>query len=77
MKDSKKWLQRLKARRDGSLRVIDRTEVPEGKCSQCGKTDELRPYGPGYSWVCFDCAMKDEPGAAQRMREIVFGETTH
>lgn len=23
----------------------------------CGKTTELRPYGPGGNPVCFDCAM--------------------
>jgi hypothetical protein len=26
-------------------------------CHYCGPTDrELRPYGPGGSWVCFPCA---------------------
>ena len=26
-------------------------------CHYCGKTKELRPYGPRGSMVCFDCAM--------------------
>lgn len=25
-------------------------------CSYCGEGDDLRPYGPGGSWVCFLCA---------------------
>lgn len=30
-------------------------------CVHCGTTtEELRPYGPGGSWVCFRCAMKPE-----------------
>ena len=32
----------------------------DGVCSDCGKTDELRPYGKDGAWVCFDCMMKDE-----------------
>lgn len=27
-------------------------------CHYCGTTEkDLRPYGPGGSWVCFPCAM--------------------
>lgn len=29
----------------------------EPKCHYCGNAEkELRPYGPGGSWVCFPCA---------------------
>ena len=27
------------------------------KCFYCQKTNDLRPYGPNGSMVCFDCAM--------------------
>lgn len=28
-------------------------------CHYCGTAEkELRPYGPGGSWVCFPCAME-------------------
>ena len=27
------------------------------KCHYCGKTDDLRPYGPRGAMVCFCCAM--------------------
>ena len=30
------------------------------KCTICNKEDELRPYGPNGSMICFDCAMKPE-----------------
>jgi len=26
------------------------------KCSLCGSDDEVRPYGPIGSMICFDCA---------------------
>lgn len=30
-------------------------------CYLCSSpTEELRPYGPNGSWVCFSCAMKPE-----------------
>ena len=30
-------------------------------CHYCGTTDgEMRPYGPGGSWLCFSC-MKADP----------------
>lgn len=42
--------------------------IPETKgdvCEQCKKictdADDLRPYGPGGTDICFDCAMKGEP----------------
>ncbi|GAA1138718.1 hypothetical protein [Nocardioides aquiterrae] len=33
-------------------------ENAEHACHYCGTTekDDLRPYGPGGSWVCFPCA---------------------
>lgn len=77
MKDSKAWLKKLRVKQDGTIGIIDRRAVPEGKCSMCGKSDELRPYGPNYSWVCFDCAMKDEKGAEERCRKVMFGDETH
>lgn len=34
-----------------------------GVCTDCGKKDELRPYGKNGAMVCFDCGMKDEQNA--------------
>ena len=48
--------------RDGVF--IAEEEKPQ-QCDGCGRTEELRPYGPGGSVVCFDCAMKD-PKTAER-----------
>jgi len=33
-------------------------EKPQ-QCDDCGKVAELRPYGPGGSCICVDCAYKD------------------
>jgi hypothetical protein len=37
-----------------------------GKCQDCGTIAELRPYGKGGKFVCFDCMKKDEPEAQRR-----------
>lgn len=34
-------------------------DEPDGTCELCGKTDELRPYGPRGESICFDCGMKN------------------
>ena len=46
---------------------------PPGICELCGKTEELRPYGPGGKNVCFECAMKNEDEAKLRFDSIAFG----
>jgi hypothetical protein len=45
--------------------VFIEDENPQ-QCDDCGNIDELRPYGPGGSMVCFDCGMKDEEEAKRR-----------
>ena len=43
-------------------------------CHYCGKGEpeqELRPYGPGGSWVCFPCAMATPE--RERATEAAFG----
>ena len=54
-------------------------ELPPEICEGCGKLDELRPYGKrkengARMWVCFDCAMLDEPEAARAFEERFTGE---
>ena len=29
----------------------------EKKCIHCGTTEDLRPYGPNYTYVCSTCGM--------------------
>lgn len=36
----------------------------------CGATDELRPYGPDGSDVCFDCAMASPEREAETARNF-------
>ena len=46
---------------------------PDGECEMCSKVDELRPYGPNYERICFDCGMKNEELTKARMDEYIFG----
>jgi hypothetical protein len=50
----------------GTLRnklMVNVTVIRDGKnkkvCELCGAVKELRPYGPGGKFICFDCAMKN------------------
>ena len=43
-------------------------------CSDCGNEDELRPYGKGGIWVCFDCAMKDPDEAKKQFCKVLEGD---
>ena len=47
---------------------------PDGKCELCGKTEELRPYGPNGERVCFECGMKNERAAHRQMNKYIYGE---
>ena len=51
--------------------LLDRTKPFDGTCSDCGQIDDLRPYGRGGAWVCFDCAMKDEKEAERQFLAIL------
>jgi len=43
---------------EGGFVLIE--QLPPEKCQLCGKVEELRPYGVGGTWVCFDCGMADK-----------------
>ena len=58
-------------RKVGNTVLIE--ETPPEECQFCGVNDELRPYGPNNEWICFDCAMKDEPTALKKFRELIEG----
>ena len=59
-------------KRAGNIIIIEEEEPQQ--CDQCGKIDELRPYGPNGSAVCFQCAMKDKSGTDRRMGQVLFGD---
>jgi hypothetical protein len=46
----------------------------DGKCEDCGKVAELRPYGKNAANVCFQCAMKDEANATAMFKKRLFGD---
>lgn len=49
-------------------------EEPPGKCEECGKVEETRPYGKGGKQVCFDCGMADEKTAMTMFAKRLSGE---
>jgi hypothetical protein len=38
---------------------LDRNDIPMGYCEDCGVATEVQPLGPGGTWVCLDCSLKD------------------
>jgi hypothetical protein len=60
------------SRRVGNVTIIE--AEPDGICGWCGKIAETRPYGPGFSEICYACAAKDEPGTEKRMNHKLFGD---
>jgi hypothetical protein len=63
-------------------RVVIIEGEPDGVCEQCGKTDELRPYGKRKPSgerrrVCYVCAMLDENETARAFAEVLDGKTGH
>jgi hypothetical protein len=48
--------------------------LPPEICQQCGKLDELRPYGKRQDngarlWICFRCMMLDEEEGKRAFNE--------
>ena len=48
---------------------------PKDWCEFCGKSKELRPYGPRGERICFNCGMKDQETANHQMRRLIYGES--
>lgn len=43
----------------------------KNKCHYCeSEKKEMRPYGPGGAWVCFDCAMATDERKAEAERQL-------
>ena len=51
--------------------IIGPPEDNVARCELCGKTAELRPYGPNGESVCFSCGMKDQPSAIRRFGKML------
>jgi hypothetical protein len=59
------------SRRIGDTFIVE-PEKPQ-QCDGCGRIEELRPYGPGGSMVCFDCGMKDAAATEARFEARLDG----
>jgi hypothetical protein len=62
-------------KKDGVTFIGHPDEAIPRKCEDCGKMDELRPYGINGANVCFDCAMKDEANAAAMFEKQLKGDS--
>lgn len=58
-------------RRVGNMVIIEVED--DDTCEMCGKTDELRPYGPNGERICYDCGQKDPAATEEKMRELFEG----
>lgn len=52
--------------------AIDFSQCPDN-CELCGSEDELRPYGDGGKWICFECMLKDEETVEKNFGRILNG----
>jgi hypothetical protein len=56
-----------------SRKGVIEAEKPQ-QCDFCGKTAELRPYGPKGECICFTCGMKNQEAVQRGARRLLFGE---
>ncbi len=55
--------------------VVPVIEVePDDICAECGKLDELRPYGHKGACICHNCAMKDPARTEHNLKIQLFGD---
>lgn len=55
--------------------ILDRRNIQDfmGHCEDCGKYDELRPYGENKKKICYDCGKKN-PNLTEKMMSLHFAE---
>lgn len=54
-----------------SAKHITYIKPSDDKCQECGQVEELRPYGKGGKFVCFDCMMKDEEEGKRQFSKLL------
>ena len=57
---------------DPVVKVLNHSES-DGPCEMCGTVTDLRPYGPGGKWVCYECGMLDEEEAKRQFAKVTEG----
>lgn len=56
--------------------MVNVIKSKDANCEDCKKFEHLMPYGTGGKYICFDCAMKDEPGTRARYLKMIEGADT-
>lgn len=59
----------------GDVRIVVISADCKGKCEECHKEDELRPYGKNFARICVECARKDMTRTKLMMHKVWSGET--
>lgn len=59
-------------KRIGNVLIIE--PEPAQRCDECGKIDELRPYGKDGALICFECGQKNPCQTLINMSLFMFGE---
>lgn len=54
--------------------VIAVEKHDEGTCEECGKPEDLRPYGHNGARICYECAQKNKVRTEHNMGIQLFGE---
>jgi hypothetical protein len=58
--------------RIGNVAII--ADQPDGVCDLCGKTADVRPYGPLGENICWECGQKNPQARDAVMKRVLFGD---
>jgi len=61
---------RFSTKNTQKLKIVTIDNAEPKECQMCHKIEELRPYGPGGMWVCFECMMKDEAEGKRQFEKL-------
>ena len=66
----RRWFQRILDEQGVNANVLG-AEGATTECTKCGKTAECRPYGEGYTMICYDCGRANKEETERRMAEFL------
>ena len=64
----------MKKLKNGLVIIGEHQKHAPTTCADCGEKfdqDDLRPYGKGGAWICYDCGMKDEETVNENITKVL------